>query len=324
MKKVIVVNNLSKTFEVKGKGKQKEVFTAVDNISFEVEQGEIIGFIGPNGAGKSTTIKMMTGILYPSDGGVSVCGYSPWKSRHEMTYHIATMFGQKSSLLSHLPVIESYKLLGAIYDIDKITLEERIKEVSEFFDIEELLQKKASSLSLGQRMICEVAAVTLHRPRVIFFDEPTIGLDIVVKKKVRRMIRTLNEKYGTTVFITSHDISDIEKLCSRIILINHGKVMLDSKLEDIKHGFLTKKKIEVSYEEQPTYEQVCEAFSKYKVEINFNEKVQVEFDEAVVATGKVIETLMKFGTVQDLSVSNTSLENVIYDIYTSQKGDKKS
>lgn len=324
MKKVITVNGLSKTFEVKGKGKQKELFTAVDNISFEVEQGEIIGFIGPNGAGKSTTIKMMTGILYPSDGDITVCGYSPWKDRHEMTYHIATMFGQKSSLLSHLPVIESYKLLGAIYDIDKEVLEERIKEVSEFFDIEELLQKKASSLSLGQRMICEVAAVTLHRPRVIFFDEPTIGLDIVVKKKVRRMIRTLNEKYGTTIFITSHDISDIEKLCSRIILINHGKVMLDSKLEDIKHGFLTKKKIEVSYEEQPNHEQVYEAFSKDKVEINFNEKVQVEFDEAVVSTGKVIETLMKFGTVQDLSVSNTSLENVIYDIYTSQKGDKKS
>ena len=234
------------------------------------------------------------------------------------------MFGQKSSLLSHLPVIESYKLLGAIYDIDKVTLEERIKEVSEFFDIEELLQKKASSLSLGQRMICEVAAVTLHRPRVIFFDEPTIGLDIVVKKKVRRMIRTLNKKYGTTVFITSHDISDIEKLCSRIILINHGKVMLDSKLEDIKHGFLTKKKIEGSYEEQPNQEQLLKAFAGEQVEINFNEKVQVEFDEAVVSTGKVIETLMKFGTVQDLSVSNTSLENVIYDIYTSQKGDKKS
>ena len=238
MKKVITVTGLSKTFETKGKKHTKDLFTAVDNISFEVEQGEIIGFIGPNGAGKSTTIKMMTGILYPSSGDVSVCGYNPWKNRHDMTYHIATMFGQKSSLLSHLPVIESYKLLGAIYDIDKQTLNERIEEVAEFFDIHELLQKKTSSLSLGQRMICEVAAVTLHRPRVIFFDEPTIGLDIVVKKKVRRMIRTLNEKYGTTIFITSHDISDIEKLCSRIILINHGKVMLDSKLDEIKHGFL--------------------------------------------------------------------------------------
>lgn len=324
MKKAIVVNNLSKTFEVKAKKKDKELFTAVDNISFEVEQGEIIGFIGPNGAGKSTTIKMMTGILYPSSGDVSVCGYNPWKNRREMTYHIATMFGQKSSLLSHLPVIESYKLLGAIYDIDKETLNERIKEIAEFFDIEELLNKKASSLSLGQRMICEVAAVTLHRPRVIFFDEPTIGLDIVVKKKVRRMIRTLNEKYGTTIFITSHDISDIEKLCSRIILINHGKVMLDSNLEDIKHGFLTKKKIQVSYEEQVDKEEARKLFDGKQVQISFGEKVQVEFDEAVIQTGKVIEKLVKLGSVQDLSISSTSLENVIYDIYTSQKGDNKS
>ena len=324
MKKVIKVTNLSKTFEVKTKKKQKELFTAVDNISFDVEQGEIIGFIGPNGAGKSTTIKMMTGILYPSAGEVSVCDYSPWNNRREMTYHIATMFGQKSSLLSHLPVIESYKLLGAIYDIDKEILNERIKEIVEFFDIGELLNKKTSSLSLGQRMICEVAAVTLHRPRVIFFDEPTIGLDIVVKKKVRRMIRTLNEKYGTTIFITSHDISDIEKLCSRIILINHGKVMLDSKLEDIKHGFLTKKKIQVSYEEQVNKEDAYKLFEGEQVQINSGDKFEVEFDENVVQTGRIIEKLMKLGNIQDLNISSTSLENVIYDIYTSQKGDKKS
>lgn len=321
MKKEIMVTGLSKTFETKGKKHKKDLFTAVDNISFEVEQGEIIGFIGPNGAGKSTTIKMMTGILYPSSGDVSVCGYNPWKERHEMTYHIATMFGQKSSLLSHLPVVESYKLLGAIYDIDKETLNQRINEIADFFDIHELLQKKTSSLSLGQRMICEVAAVTLHRPRVIFLDEPTIGLDIVVKKKVRRMIRTLNEKYGTTIFITSHDISDIEKLCSRIILINHGKVMIDSKLEDIKHGFLTKKKVEVSYEEPIDAQQAESCFDVNQVQLSFGEKFVLEFDETVIQVGSVIEQVMKLGKVQDLSISNTSLENIIYDIYTSKKGD---
>ena len=320
MEKVITVTGLSKTFETKGKKGSKDLFTAVDNISFEVEQGEIIGFIGPNGAGKSTTIKMMTGILYPSSGEVTVCGYNPWTERRDMAYNIATMFGQKSCLLSHLPVRESYKLLGAIYDIDKETLEQRINEVAEFFDIHELLQKKVSSLSLGQRMICEVAAVTLHRPRVIFFDEPTIGLDIVVKKKVRRMIRTLNEKYGTTIFITSHDISDIEKLCTRIILINHGKKMLDSKLEDIKNGFLTKKKIEVSYEEQIHEENAGELLKDENVQVSFGEKVIVEFDESNIQIGTVIEKLMKLGKVQDLSISNTSLENVIYDIYTTSKG----
>ncbi len=324
MKKVIEVKGLSKVFTLKSKGKKEvKTLTAVDNVNFEVRQGEIIGFIGPNGAGKSTTIKMMTGILFPTSGDVSVCGYNPWEQRKEMTYHIATMFGQKSSLISHLPIIESYKLLGAIYDIPKDVLNERIKEITEFFDISHLMDKPASSLSLGQRMICEVAAVTLHRPDVIFFDEPTIGLDIVVKKKVRDMIHTLNKKYNTTIFITSHDISDIEKLCSRIILINHGKVMLDSELKDIEHVFLTKKKILVSYDEKVDVETVKKLFVNYNVNIGLEEKITVEFDENDIKVADVIETLLKVGKVADLAITSASLENVIYDIYTGkvQEGD---
>ncbi len=324
MKKVIEVKGLSKVFTLKSKGKKEsKTLTAVDNVNFEIRPGEIIGFIGPNGAGKSTTIKMMTGILYPTSGEVSVCGYNPWEQRKEMTYHIATMFGQKSSLISHLPIIESYRLLGAIYDIPKDVLNERIKEITDFFDISHLMDKSASSLSLGQRMICEVAAVTLHRPDVIFFDEPTIGLDIVVKKKVRDMILTLNKKYNTTIFITSHDISDIEKLCSRIILINHGKVMLDSELKDIEHVFLTKKKILVSYDEKVDVETVKNLFANYKVNIGLEEKITVEFDENDIKVADVIETLLKVGKVADLAITSASLENVIYDIYTGkvQEGD---
>lgn len=317
MKKVIEVKGLSKVFTLKSKGKKEvKTLTAVDNVNFEVRPGEIIGFIGPNGAGKSTTIKMMTGILFPTSGDVSVCGYNPWEQRKEMTYHIATMFGQKSSLISHLPIIESYRLLGAIYDIPKDVLNERIKEITDFFDISHLMDKSASSLSLGQRMICEVAAVTLHRPDVIFFDEPTIGLDIVVKKKVRDMILTLNKKYNTTIFITSHDISDIEKLCSRIILINHGKVMLDSELKDIEHVFLTKKKILVSYDEKVDVETVNNLFVGYNVNIGLEEKITVEFDENDIKVADVIEKLLKVGKVQDLAITSASLENVIYDIYT--------
>ncbi len=324
MKKVIEVKSLSKVFTLKSKGKKEvKTLTAVDNVNFEVRQGEIIGFIGPNGAGKSTTIKMMTGILFPTSGDVSVCGYNPWEQRKEMTYHIATMFGQKSSLISHLPIIESYKLLGAIYDIPKDVLDERIKEITEFFDISHLMDKPASSLSLGQRMICEVAAVTLHRPDVIFFDEPTIGLDIVVKKKVRDMIHTLNKKYNTTIFITSHDISDIEKLCSRIILINHGKVMLDSELKDIEHVFLTKKKISVSYDEKVDVNTVNNLFAGHNVNVGLEEKITVEFDENDIKVADVIEKLLKVGKVQDLAITSASLENVIYDIYTGkvQEGD---
>lgn len=316
MKNVIEVKGLTKVFKVKQKRNKTQVLTAVDNVNFEVRAGEIIGFIGPNGAGKSTTIKMMTGILFPTNGEVNVCGYNPWEQRREMTYHIATMFGQKSSLISHLPIIESYRLLGAIYDIDKAVLEERIKDITEFFDISHLLDKKASSLSLGQRMICEVAAVTLHRPDVIFFDEPTIGLDIVVKKKVRDMILTLNKKYNTTIFITSHDISDIEKLCSRIILINHGKVMLDSNLSDIEHIFLSKKKVIVSYDEKVDESNIKRLFANYNVTIGFEEKITVEFDENDIKVANVIELLISIGKVQDLAITSASLENVIYDIYT--------
>ena len=318
MKKAIEVRNLTKVFETKKKGKKAaSYFTAVDNINFEVEQGEIIGFIGPNGAGKSTTIKMVTGILYPTEGEALVEGFNPWKERKSMAYEIATMFGQKSSLLSHLPVIESYHLLGAIYDIPKDVLEERIQESVEFFKIGNLLYQKVSSLSLGQRMICEVASVTLHRPKVIFFDEPTIGLDIVAKKKVRDMIRTLNKKYNTTIFITSHDISDIEKLCSKIILINHGKVMLDSNIKEINKGFLSKKSLKVTFDENVSKVNVCKALEECDVTVDVQESVVVTYDENTTKVGTIISKLLELGSIADMAISSTSLENVIYDIYTS-------
>lgn len=320
MKKIIELVNLSKVFETKVKGKfgRKETksFTAVDNINLEVNQGEIVGFIGPNGAGKSTTIKMMTGILWKTSGEAIVAGFNPWKERQPMTYKIGTMFGQKSSLLSHLPVIDSYKLLGAIYDIDKEVLNERIEEITNYFDINELLNQKVSSLSLGQRMICEVAAVTLHRPDIIFFDEPTIGLDIVVKKKVRDMILNLNKKYGTTIFITSHDISDIEKLCSRIVIINHGKIMLDKELVSLQNTYLSSKKLSVSFDDNVSLDMVKKALEEFEVKITFEDKYIIEYDQNNVLVASLIVKLTQIGNVTDISISTTSLENVIFDIYT--------
>ena len=321
MKKAIEVKNLTKVFETtkkneKGK-KEKAKFTAVDNVSFEVNKGEIVGFIGPNGAGKSTTIKMMTGILFPTSGEALVATFNPWNQRNDMAYKIATMFGQKSSLLSHLPVIDSYRLNGAIYDIDKEELENNIREIAEYFEISHLLDQKVSSLSLGQRMICEVAAATLHKPEIIFFDEPTIGLDIVVKKKVRDMIRMLNKKYGTTVFITSHDISDIEKLCTRIIIINHGKVMLDSNIKDIRSKYLSKKKLTLTFEEEVKEKKVKEALKDYNVLVETNENtVVVEYDENDIKVGVIIAKLLEIANISDMAIKTTSLENVIYNIYT--------
>ena len=328
MKEIIKVENLSKTFNVKVKNekgkKEKRQLTAVDNVSFSALEGEIIGFIGPNGAGKSTTIKMLTGILFPSDGNAEVCSYVPWKNRTKMAYEIATVFGQKGSLIPHLPIIDSYKLAGAIYDINKNDLENRINEIVEFFGISHLLDRKANSLSLGQRMICEVAIATLHRPKVLFLDEPTIGLDIVMKKKVREVILKLNKTYGTTIFITSHDISDIEKLCSRIILINHGKVMLDKDMKDIKTNYLSKYNMKAVFEQAIDEIKATEVLSGLNVSFEIDgDTLEIEFDKKKISTGDIISNILSIGPISDFNVTGSSLENMIYDIYTTKKEDLK-
>lgn len=328
MKEIIKVENLSKTFNVKVKNekgkKEKRQLTAVDNVSFSALEGEIIGFIGPNGAGKSTTIKMLTGILFPSSGNAEVCSYTPWKHRTKMAYEIATVFGQKGSLIPHLPIIDSYKLAGAIYDINKNKLEKRINEIVEFFGISHLLDRKANSLSLGQRMICEVAIATLHRPKVLFLDEPTIGLDIVMKKKVREIILKLNKTYGTTIFITSHDISDIEKLCSRIILINHGKVMLDKGMEEIKTNYLSKYNMKAVFEHTIDESKARDVLSKLNVSFEIDEDtLEIEFDKKKISTGDIVSNILSIGSISDFNVTGSSLENMIYDIYTTKKEDLK-
>jgi len=324
-KNIIEVEKLKKTFEtsIKKKGefrKTKFDFVAVDNISFSITEGEIIGFIGPNGAGKSTTIKILTGILHPTSGKASVASYTPWKNRIEMSYKIATMFGQKSSLLPHLKVMDSYYLLGAIYDIKKDVLEERINEITEFFDIKHLMSKRSRELSLGQRMICEIASAVLHRPDIIFLDEPTIGLDIVVKKKVRDLIFMLNKKYNTTIFITSHDISDIEELCSRIILINHGKIMIDEKMSEIKEHYLTRKVVSAYISKEASEDAILGVFQDKFFNVSFEKGfVEIEFDTSTKKVHEVIHMLSTITEIYDLRVGGTSLENVIYDVYTNKK-----
>lgn len=323
MKKIIEVKNLSKTFETKRK-KEKLTLTAVDNVSFDVMQGEIIGFIGPNGAGKSTTIKMLTGILYPSCGSAKVLDYVPWKDRKKMAYEIATVFGQKGSLIPHLPVIDSYKLAGAIYDIKAEELNIRINEIVSFFGISDLIHRKANTLSLGQRMICEVAIATLHHPKILFLDEPTIGLDIVMKKKVREIIRKLNKEYNMTIFITSHDISDIEKLCSRIILINHGKVMLDSSMKEIKEKYLSKYTATATFEKAISKKATEDIFKNIKVSFETdNDTLTLDFDKKIISTGEILSYLSSLGSISDFNVTGSALENVIYDIYTDRKVEEK-
>lgn len=247
----IEVENLSKTFQVRVKEKgmkgsiqailrpQIKKIKAVDQVSFTVEEGEMLAFIGPNGAGKSTTIKMLTGILCPDGGSVRVLGLDPVQSRKRLAYQIGTVFGQKEQLWTHLTPYDNFRFFGAIYDIPEGETEERIGELAERFELGTFINTPVRNLSLGQRIRCEIVASLIHRPGVLFLDEPTIGLDPVVKENIRGLIQQMNRECHTTIFLTSHDVGDIEKLCRRIIIMNAGQIVLDDSMEHLKTGFST-------------------------------------------------------------------------------------
>ena len=243
----IIVENLEKNFTVKQKH-EKQIIKAVSDVSFNIDKGEIVAFIGPNGAGKSTTIKMLTGIIEPTGGKILVDGFNPSTQRKKLAYNIGCMFGQKSQLYMHLTVRDSYKLLCSIYDINHNDAKKRIDKMADMFEIQDLLDRVVRKLSLGQRMICEIAGSILHKPDIIFLDEPTIGLDLFAKARIRNIIKMLNEERGTTIFLTSHDTGDVEALCNRIIIINNGTLVMDSGIEELKNNYLTTKKVNISYD----------------------------------------------------------------------------
>lgn len=323
---IIRVENLSKTFRTKTKepglkGSVKSIFSpscreieAVRQISFDVEKGEILAFIGPNGAGKSTTIKMLTGILYPTGGHMEVLGLDPSRERKELSYKIGTVFGQKSQLWFHLPPIDSFNLLGSIYEIDKSKLEKRIEELKEVFEIGDLMDVPVRKLSLGQRIRCEIAASILHEPEIIFLDEPTIGLDVVVKQKIRELILQLNREEKTTIFLTSHDAGDIEQLCRRAIIINHGEVVLNESLKNLKHNYLNKKIIGIKYNEAVNMENSGLNILKHK-----GDAVKVQVDTSTEDMDRVLTELVKYGKVNDITISDPPLEDVISLIYRQSK-----
>ena len=248
----IRVENLSKTFRVKRKEKgmrgsikafihpRIEEIQAVNGVSFSVEEGEMLAFIGPNGAGKSTTIKMLTGILYPDGGRVEVMGIDPTKKRRQLAYEIGTVFGQKEQLWTHLTPYDNFRLFGAIYDLSEEETEARIGELAERFGLAAFIDTPVRNLSLGQRIRCEIVASLIHKPKVLFLDEPTIGLDPVVKENVRELIRQMNREEHTTIFLTSHDVGDIEKLCRRIIIVNAGQIVQDDSVEHLVSHYLDK------------------------------------------------------------------------------------
>ncbi len=318
---IIEAKNLTKTFDkkIKGKGLKSilnpkiEKYEAVKNISFKINKGEMVAFVGPNGAGKSTTIKMLTGIIHPTSGKIRILGIDPTKERTKLAYKIGCMFGQKSNLWMHLPAIDTFKLFGAIYDLDEDTVMKRINELIEIFDIQDLIYTPVRRLSLGQRMILEIVAVLIHEPEIIFLDEPTIGLDIVMKEKVRNLIKEINNRKNTTIFLTSHDIGDVESLCERIIIIDKGSILKDEKIDTLKEKYKKEKYITITYEKDISNQKF-----DYKVQKVDKNKITLVIDETKVKMSKVLEKCMKYGNILDFETKDVSLEKVIYDIYTGE------
>lgn len=240
--------------------KECEIVTALDNVSFNISEGEMVGYIGPNGAGKSTTIKIMSGILYPDKGKCIINGKTPWKDRISYVKDIGVVFGQRSQLWWDIPVADSYELIKEIYKIPQKDFKDNLKMMTDLLDIEELMKVPTRQLSLGQRMRCEIVASLLHNPKILFLDEPTIGLDAVSKIAVRDFIKTINKEKKLTVILTTHDTQDIEALTKRIILIGKGKVLLDGELESLKEDFEKIKGEPISTEEM-----VVNLYKEYRI-----------------------------------------------------------
>lgn len=329
---MIKVENLSKEFKSNKKypgfkGAVKSFFSreyiikkAVDNISFEIEDGEIVGYIGANGAGKSTTIKMMTGILSPSSGTISINGLIPYEDREKNAKDIGVVFGQRTQLWWDLPLSETFSLLKDIYDVNDKDYKERMEFLNEVLEINEFILSPVRTLSLGQRMRADLAAALLHNPKIIYLDEPTIGLDVVVKEKVRSAIKEINKKYGTTVILTTHDLNDIEELCNRIIIIDNGIKIYDGSLSDIKdsYGYITTIEVQVkSLKGNENFDINNEMnISKENLEMKVLEnKIIIRFNRNFTNQAEIISKIISKFDILDFSIIETSIEEIIKKIY---------
>ena len=320
----IVVTALSKTFLFPVKNARagwiRNLFspeireiTAVDSVSFSVKAGERVAFIGPNGAGKSTTIKMLTGILFPSGGTVNVLGLDPSKDRKKLAYRIGTVFGQRSQLLSNLPLTDSLEFFGVMYGMSDTDIKHRFDELVETFDLSSFVDQPVRKLSLGQRMRAEVAAALIHHPEIIFLDEPTIGLDVVAKKTLRDLLIKINVEEKVTIFLTSHDVGDIESLCDRTIIVNHGVIIRDLPTNELSRSFAYEKYIDLipktSFTKFPALPGGAEYFLKSK------DKITVIVDINKLSVQDSLKQLLNLFEVGDVDVYNTELETTIRHIY---------
>ena len=323
---IISVKNLSKTFKkpIREEGligmiksffsRKYEEVKAVDDISFDIDEGEIVGYIGANGAGKSTTIKMMCGILHPTGGSVSVDGMDFDGHRQEINREMGVVFGQKTQLWWDIPLIETFKILKSIYEVSDEEYEERFGYLCDLLDMKPFLNQTVRSLSLGQRMRADFAAALIHSPKIVYLDEPTIGLDVLVKDKIRGAIKELNKKYNITVILTTHDMKDIEELCSRIIIIDKGKILYDGKLTDIKYRFGNTKTIYIPSNITLDEGALKEKFGEVTVE-EADDRQAIKFSQNDVDLDDMLLYLINNYHIKDFKIEDISIEDITKKLY---------
>lgn len=290
-----------------------KLIKAVDNISLTINEGEIVGYIGSNGAGKSTSIKMMCGILTPTSGKVLIDGLEPYKKRRQVAQNIGVIFGQKSQLWWDIPLIESFKVLKEIYQVSDSDYKERLEFLTETLGLSEFLTQPVRTLSLGQRMRADLAAAWLHNPKILFLDEPTIGLDVLVKERIRNAIKTMNAKYNTTVLLTTHDMKDIENLCSRVVMIESGKIIYDGPLNEIKNKFGDVRTISISLKEEVDLESL-NSFDNRVIYQKSENGLIIKFDADDITLEEVVDYAFHKLHAQDMKLQEIGIEDVVKKI----------
>lgn len=324
---IIEVENLVKTYKTIEKEDgvygyiknlfhpQYKEFTAVNGIDFSIQEGELVGYIGENGAGKSTTIKMLTGLLTPTSGKVIIDGLIPNEKRIKNNKNIGAVFGQKTQLWWDLPVIESFRLIKKLYQIPEGEYRRNLKKFTELLDLKELLEKQVKNLSLGQKMRCEIAITFLHNPKIVYLDEPTIGLDVLVKEKIRKFIKDINQEKKTTVILTTHDLKDIEDVCDRIILLDKGKIIYDGEKQKFKDIYGKSVIAEFMIKDKKCNLQEILIIDEVEV-LEENEKYfKIKFSHDKTTIMKIMEQLSKICTIEDIHMKEAELEDILKEIY---------
>ncbi len=289
--------------------------SALKGVSFEVKEGEVLGLIGPNGAGKSTTIKALSGILYPTSGEVNVIGYVPWKQRVKYVKHLGVVLGQKEQLWWDLPAVDTFYLNQEVYGIPKHKFKKRLNYMVNLLNVNDVINTPVRDLSLGERMKCKLIAALLHSPKVVFLDEPTIGLDIIARDRLRDFVKEVNKKEKTTFIITTHDMQDIEKLCERVIIINHGIIVYDGALEKLKNTVMNNKVVDVKFEDKVKGFRLkgCKILEKGDYHL------VIEADTKTTKIKKVIDYLLLNFNVLDINITDPPIEEIIQKIYKEKK-----